>query len=176
MSSKIIERGGRVPPMEILSTANGQFALCISTNVKKLYGLNTFPCQWTTLNDYDKIVRTNFVAAALQVLDPINLSKFVISSNKKLAWLPPMTGRCETNLHLLEVLQSSLILGASLREAVWANETWVRKIGEQKRPLVEDIVREAGLSATDQSKAIHPNFFGRFFNQLIHVLPWNVKE
>ena len=164
-----------VPEVEVVSTSNGEFAFKIYTDVNKLYTLGTYPFDWIQLKNCAHIGRAIFMVAALQSLDSSDLSKFEISADNKLAWFPPTKGRLETEIHPLEVFQSSSVLGHQLRKTVRQDENfgvWAKAITEKKRPLVESIVREADLATRDLGKTIDLDYFGRFFQKLSNALPW----
>lgn len=164
-----------VPTVEATLTANGEFAFDVSTQIEQLYSLDTVPREWTELRNYPQIARSLFMAAALQALDPNDLSSFVISADHEMAWLPPKTGRLELEMYPLELLQRSPALGRKLMAAVRADANfgnWARNIANSKMALIERVVREAGLLIKDTSRTIDLGYFGRFFNRLIAVLPW----
>ena len=164
-----------VPTVEATLTANGEFAFNVSTEIVQLYSLDTFPGEWTELKNFPQIARTLFMAAGLQALNPNDLSSFPISVDGEMVWLPPKTGRVELDLHPLELLQHSPTLGRKLRTTVRADTnfgSWARNIADTKRRLMENVVREADLLIKDSSRTIDLDYFGRFFNRLIAVLPW----
>ena len=164
-----------VPEVEVVSTSNGEFAFKIYTDLHKLYTLDTYPFDWIQLENCTQIGRTIFMVAALQSVDSSDLSKFEISADNKLAWFPPTKGRLETEIHPLEVLQSSFVLGHQLRKTVRQDENfgvWAKAITEKKRPLVESIVRQFDLATRDLGKTIDLDYFGRFFQKLSNALPW----
>ena len=164
-----------VPEVKVVSTSNGEFAFKIYTDLDKLYTLGTYPLDWIQLKNCAQIGRTIFMVAALQSLDSSDLSKFEISADNKLAWFPPVKGRLETEIHPLEVLQSSSLLGHQLRKTVRQDENfgaWAKAITEKKRPLVESIVRQSNLATRDLGKTIDLDYFGRFFQKLSNALPW----
>lgn len=164
-----------VPKVDATFTANGEYAFNIFTEIRQLYSLDTVPVEWTELHNFSQIGRTVFMVAALQALDPNDLSSFAISADHEMVWLPPKTGRLELEMHPLELLQHSPALGRKLRATVRADanfDTWVRNVADTKRALIEGIVREAGLMMKDASRTIDLDYFGRFFNRLIAVLPW----
>lgn len=76
------------------------------------------------------------MSAALQALEPNDLSSFVVSADYEMAWFPPRIGRVEVKMHPLEILQWSSTLEDKLRAAVRADAffgEWARTVVEEKR-------------------------------------------
>ena len=162
-----------VPHAEMTISTNGEFTFSVNTDIRQLYSLCTVPIEWTKLKECDKIIRTLFMVAGLQALDP-QLSRFVIAEDYKMAWYPPLVGPFELQDHPLEVLHWEPRIASRLRAAVRADASfgrWVRDVTE-KRQLVETIVREAGLHTGEGNGAIDLHYFACFFDHLKRVLPW----
>jgi hypothetical protein len=165
-----------VPPIELAYTCNGEVAFRVGTDQKQLYSLDTFPGDWTSLQSFSSLLRVIVMSAALQSLNPTDLSRFWITSEKRVVCLPSTTGRVEMKIHPMELLLAVPDIGRRFRQAVRADAVafaaWVRSITVEQKGNVETIVREAGLTARDQSKTIDLDYFCRFFNNFVNVLPW----
>lgn len=162
-----------VPRSEMVTTYNGEVAFCVWTEHKSLYSLATFPGEWTSLQACLSVLRAIVMAAALQSLD---LSRFVVTDDDRVVMLPAMSGRIEMRMHPLELLQRFPEVGRRFREAVRADiaefAAWVRGMSAEKRKSIETIVRDAGLLLMNRSKTIDLDYFCRFFDEFISVLPW----
>lgn len=165
-----------VPPIELAHTFNGEVAFRVSTDQKQLYSLDTFPGDWTTLQSLPNLLRAIVMSAALQSLDPTDLSRFWITSEKRVVCLPPTTGRVEMKIHPMDLLLAVPDIGLRFRQAVRADvagfAAWIRSVNAAEKGKIETIVREANLTARDQSKTIDLDYFCRFFNNFVNVLPW----
>ena len=163
-----------VPP--IVPTFNGEVAFRVGTDQKQLYSLDAFPGDWTTLQSCHNLLRAIVMSAALQSLDPTDLRRFWITSQKRVVCLPPMTGRVEMKIHPMELLLNVPDIGRSFRQAVRADvagfAAWIRSMTSEVKGKIETIVREANLTTRDQSKTIDLDYFCRFFNNFVKVLPW----
>lgn len=165
--------GEVVPHVDMVLSANGEFTFSVNATIRQLYSLWTVPIEWTRLKDCDKIIRTLFMVAGLQALDP-QLNRFVVDENYKMAWYPPLAGPFQLQDHPLEVLQWEPKIASRLRAAVRADASfgqWVKDITE-KIPLIDAIVRDAGLHTGEGSGVIDIHYFAGFFDHLKRVLPW----
>ena len=95
---------GMVPPIELAYTFNGEVVIPVGTDQKQLYSLDTFPGDWTTLQSFPNLLRAIVMSAALQSLDPTDLSRFWITSEKRVVCLPSTTGRVEMKIHPMDLL------------------------------------------------------------------------
>lgn len=142
-----------VPPIELAHTFNGEVAFRVSTDQKQLYSLDTFPGDWTTLQSLPNLLRAIVMSAALQSLDPTDLSRFWITSEKRVVCLPPTTGRVEMKIHPMDLLLAVPDIGLRFRQAVRADvagfAAWIRSMNAAKKGKIETIVREANLTARD---------------------------
>ena len=116
------------------------------------------------------------MSAALQSLDPTDLSPFWITSEKRVSCLPSTTGRVEMKIHLMDLLLAVPDIARHFRQAVCADvagfAAWIRSMTAEERRKIERIVQEANLTIRDQSKAINLRLFRSFFNNFVYVLPW----
>ena len=165
-----------VPPIELAHTFNGEVAFRVGTDQKQLYSLDAFPGDWTSLQSFPDLLRVIVMSAALQSLDPTDLSRFWITSEKRVVCLPSTTGRVEMKIHPMDLLLAVPDIGLRFRQAVRADvagfAAWVRSITADVKGKIETIVREANLTTRDQSKTIDLDYFCRFFNNFVNVLPW----
>ena len=165
-----------VPPIELAYTFNGEVVIPVGTDQKQLYSLDTFPGDWTTLQSFPNLLRAIVMSAALQSLDPTDLSRFWITSEKRVVCLPSTTGRVEIKVHPMDLLLAVPDIGRRFRQAVRADvagfAAWIRSVTAEEKGKIETIVREANLTARDQSKTIDLDYFCRFFNNFVNVLPW----
>lgn len=165
-----------VPCVELAYTFNGEIAFRVGTNQKQLYSLDTFPGEWTSIQSWSMLLRAIVMSAALQSLDPTDLSRFWITSEKRLVCLPSSTGRVEMKIHPLELLQATPENARRYRQAVRTDSVafaaWVRSVTAEQREKIEAIVRDADLTTRDESKTIDLDYFCRFFNSLDNALPW----
>ena len=167
--------GDIVPRIDLVTLFNGEHAFCVHTDKERLYSLDTYPGEWTTLDSSAAVARTVFMATALQALNPSDLGRFLVTADRRVVWLPPTTGRHELGLHPLGLMQSLPDVGRRFRMAVRADAGfvgWVEGMRGEARIAVERMVRNAGLTTRDESKTIDLDFFGRFFDQLANASPW----
>jgi len=61
------------------------------------------------------------MSAALQSLDPTDLSRFWITSEKRVVCLPSTTGRVEMKIYPMDLLMATPEIGRQFRQAVCAN-------------------------------------------------------
>lgn len=165
-----------VPCVEMAYTFNGEIAFRVGTDQKQLYSLDTFPGEWTSIQSWSMLLRAIVMSAALQSLDPTDLSRFWITSEKRVVCLPSSTGRVEMKIHPLELLQATAENARRFRQAVRTDSVafaaWVRSVTGEQREKIEAIVRDADLTTRDESKTIDLDYFCRFFNSLYNALPW----
>lgn len=166
-----------VPETYTTVTYNGEMAFCVVTDQVRLYSLDTYPDDWTTLSNYPLVVRTVVMAAALQALDLNDLGSFMVTADRRMVWLAPMMGRHESTVHPIELLHQSPDVGCRFRNALRADAqgfaSWVQGMASgEKRRAVENIVRSLGLTTREESKTVDLDFLGRFFGQLLRALPW----
>lgn len=142
-----------VPLIELAHTFNGEVAFRVSTDQKQLYSLDTFPGDWTTLQSLPNLLRAIVMSAALQSLDPTDLSRFWITSEKRVVCLPPTTGRVVMKIHPMDLLLAVPDIGLRFRQAVRADvagfAAWIRSMNAAEEGKIETIVREANLTARD---------------------------
>ena len=116
------------------------------------------------------------MSAALQSLDPTDLSPFWITSEKRVSCLPSTTERVEMKIHLMDLLLAVPDIARHFRQAVCSDvagfTAWTRSMTAEERRKIERIVQEANLTIRDQSKAINLGLFRSFFNNFVYVLPW----
>lgn len=165
-----------VPSIELAYTFNGEVAFRVGTDQKQLYSLDTFPGDWTTIQSFSNLLRVIVMSAALQSLDPTDLSRFWITSEKRVVCLPSTTGRVEMKIHPMDLLLAVPDIGRRFRQAVRADvagfAAWIRSMTAEEKGKIETIAREANLTARDQSKTIDLDYFCRFFNNFVSALPW----
>ena len=85
--------------MELVSTANGEFAFRVLIDATKLYSLNTVLAKWTNLKDFVKIICTVLMVTALEAVNQNNLSKVVMAANCNMAWFSRLAGHYKMNVH-----------------------------------------------------------------------------
>jgi hypothetical protein len=121
-------------------------------------------------------MRVIVMSAALQSLNPTDLSRFWITSEKCVVCLPSTTGRGEMKIHPMELLLAVPDIGRRFTQAVRADvvalAAWVRSITVEQKGNIETVVRDACLTARDQGKTIDLDYFCHFFNNFVNVLPW----
>ena len=115
---------------------NGEIVFHIGTEQKQLYSLDTFPGEWTSLESFSILLRAIMMSAALQSLNLTDLSRFWITTEKRVICLTPTTGRVEMKIHCLELLHAEPEIGKRFRQAVCTDSVafaaWIRSITTEK--------------------------------------------